>query len=385
MKCTRNILVAISSAHAASRQKLRGIYRYAARKNDWDITLVRSPADLNERLLDECGHGAIDGFILSSDECSAQISRTVPDGKPIVAIEVGADIHANRRRNNTIALTTDNEAIGMLAAEHFRSLGHFASFAYIPDELDRDWSKARGRAFAEAVNLRHVEVYDHSRETLAAFLSRQEQPVAAFAAWDFMAAKVVRACHEALLAVPSQVSVIGVDDDDLLCESVRPPLSTILVDRVNQGFVAAKTLDAMMKNPSRAPSTNFVCRPLKVVERESTAYLSSGGALVERARRFISANIMSGIGVQDIADAIHVSRRLLDLRFAESGLGSVAGLIRKKRLAAVKQMLKQTSLSDSRIAARCGFKSIGTMRNLFRHVHGMSPRQYRETSALRCP
>ena len=378
MKCTRNVLVAISSAHAASRQKLRGIYRYAARMNDWDITLVRSPTDLNGRLLNECAHGAIDGFILSSDECSAQISRMVPSEKPIVAIEVGADIHTERKRHNTIALTTDNEAIGMLAAEHFRSLGHFASFVYIPDELDRDWSEARGRAFAMAINRRHVEIYDRSRETLAAFLSRQEQPVAAFAAWDFIAAKVVRACHESRLAVPSQVSVIGVDDDDLVCESVRPPLSTILVDRVRQGFVAAKTLDAMMKNPDRAPSTNFICRPLKVIERESTTCLSSGAALVERARIYISDNIMSGIGAQDIADAIHVSRRLLDLRFAESGLGSVSDLIRKKRLAAVKKLLKQTSLSDSRIATRCGFKNVGTMRNLFRRVYGMSPSHYRD-------
>ena len=174
MKRTKNILVAISSAHAASRQKLRGIYRYAARKDDWDIALVRSPADLTGQLVGECAHGAIDGFILSSDECSAQISRIVPKEKPIVAIEVIADMPPNRKRQNTVVLTTDNAAIGRMAAEHFRSLGHFASFVYIPDEMGRAWSMIRERAFVHAASSdrRHTEVYDCSRETLSKFLSR---------------------------------------------------------------------------------------------------------------------------------------------------------------------------------------------------------------------
>ena len=381
MKRTKNVLVAISSANAASRQKLRGIYRYAARKSDWDISLVRSPADLTEQMLEECARGAIDGFILSSDECSAQISRIVPREGPIVAIEVGADMTSSRDLRNTVVITTDNAAIGRMAADHFRSLGRFASFVYVPDEMGREWSKIRGRSFVKAASALHrcADVYNASREPLATFLSRQEQPVAAFAAWDFVAAKVVRACHEAGLAVPSQVSVIGVDDDDLICESVRPPLSTILLDRIKQGFVAAKTLDAMMKSFRRTRDVEYVCRPLAVVERESTTHLSARGALVDRARKFIADNAMSGISVQDVADAIKVSRRLLDLRFAESGLGSMADIIRRKRLAVVKQLLKQTTLSDSRIAVRCGFRSVGSLRNLFRRVHGMSMSAYRST------
>ena len=84
-----------------------------------------------------------------------------------------------------------------------------------------------------------------------------------------------------------------------------------------------------------------------------------------------------GMTQQDVADAIHVSRRLLDLRFAESGIGTVAEFIRMRRLAAVKQLLKQTSLSDTRIALRCGFKSVGALRNLFRRECGITMKAYR--------
>lgn len=381
MKRTKNILVAISSAHAASRQKLRGIYRYAAGKDDWDIALVRAPSDLTARLFDECANGSFDGFILSSDECSAQIGQMVPLEKPIVAIEVGNHLPPARNRQNTAILTTDNNGIGVLAAEHFRTLGPFASFVYIPDEMNRDWSKIRGDAFVRTASAfqRQAEIYDASRETLDAFLLRQKQPVAAFAAWDFLAAKVVRACHALKLSVPFQVSVLGVDDDELVCESVRPPLSTILVDRVRQGFIAAKTLDAMMKPAVRTPVAAAICRPLKIVERESTTSLSSRGALVKRAQKFIADNAATGICVQDVADALRVSRRLLDLRFSESGLGSVAAIIRRRRLSAVKQMLKQTTLSDARIAVRCGFTNVGTLRNLFRRLYGLSMTAYRRT------
>ena len=117
----------------------------------------------------------------------------------------------------------------------------------------------------------------------------------------------------------------------------------------------------------------------------STAHVSTGTAVVERASRFIDDHALEGIGVDDVADAIRVSRRLLDLRFAESGLGSVAGIIRAKKLAEVKRLLKQTSLSDSRIAMRCGFKNVGTLRNLFSKTCGMSMRVYRHRGARCAP
>ena len=380
-KQSKSILVAISSSHAASRQKLRGIYRYAAQKDDWDITLVRSTADMSQRLKSECADGIFDGCILSSEECSAEISRTVPSKTPIVAIEgeIGSILAKRRDIGKTTIVTTDNIAIGRMAAAHLRSLGRFASFVYIPDEEGRTWSKTREEAFMESIRAERCrkEVYDSGKESLGDFLLRQERPVAVFAAWDFVAAKVVRACHAAGLSVPEQVCVIGVDDDDMICESVRPPLSTILVDRIRQGFVAAKTLNAMMTSRKCATASTYVCRPLKVVERESTAHLSPGGGVVERARQFIADHISDAINAQDVADAIHVSRRLLDLRFAQSGIGSVTGLIHAKKLAHVKRLLRQTPLSDARIAARTGFKNVGTLRNLFRSAFGMSMRAWR--------
>ena len=383
MKQHQNILVAISSSHAASRQKLKGIYRYASRMGSWDITLVRSHTDLTPQLLTECASGTIDGFILSSDECSSEISNVIPRRKPLVAIEVGAHIHPDRRHDNTILLSTDNKAIGKMAAECFRSLGNFASYVYIPDELHRSWSDERGEAFARAVSaIRHrTEIYDSSQESLSSFLSRQELPVAAFTAWDFVAAKVIRTCHKCKLAIPGQVSVIGVDDDDLICESVRPPLSTVLIDRVKQGFMAARTLDLMMRPSRHAPASSYICGPVKIIERETTAHLPSGISVVKRARKFIEDNVTSISTVQDVADAVRVSRRLLDLRFAESGAGSVARLIRERKLALVKRLLRQTSLTDSRVAARCGFKSAGSLRNLFRRVYGSSMSAYRHQKA----
>ena len=378
-KPARTILVAISSAHAASRQKLRGIYRYAAHKDDWDITIVRSTADLSSRLLCECTEGHFDGIILSSAECSEEIARAIPQKTPLVAIEseIGANLPRRRTPAKTAILTTDNVAIGHMVAEHFRSLGHFNSYVYVPDELGREWSNAREKAFMDAAPTArcHKETYANPQETLAEFLVRQKQPVAVFAAWDFIAAKVIKACHESGLSVPSQVSVIGVDDDDMICESVRPPLSTILVDRVKQGFIAAKTLNMMMN--SRTPATNYICRPLKVVERESTTYVSQGRTIIERARKFINDHVKDDLDVQDVADALHISRRLLDLRFAESEFGSVAKMIRARRLSFVKRFLKKTSLSDSRIAVCSGFKNVGTLRNLFRRTYGMSMRTYR--------
>ena len=139
----------------------------------------------------------------------------------------------------------------------------------------------------------------------------------------------------------------------------------------------------MMRAPQKATLQKYICHPTKVIERESTACVSPGNTVIDRARKFISDHVTGDIGVQDVADAIHVSRRLLDLRFAESGIGTVAEFIRMRRLAAVKQLLKQTSLSDTRIALRCGFKSVGALRNLFRRECGITMKAYR--NLRNCP
>lgn len=387
MKGPKKVLVALSTANAAARQKLRGIYRYVTEGHDWDVQLVRSAGELTVGTIREAERNGIDGYILSIPETHSVLGAIAHVTTPVVAVEI--DFHAfASRREGILHLRTDNAGIGRAAAAHLTKLGHFRSFAFIPDEQNRYWSQARGAAFCEFLSAANAEVrsFEPPRQgadfarSLSTFLDALPKPVGVFAAWDYVAAQTLSTCRELGLSVPEQVSIIGVDDDEFVCESVKPSLSTILVDREKQGHDAAVALEALMRG-RRQPQAP-VCRVVRVVERESTAPLSPSGSLVERALRFIDRNVRQRLQPDDVARHLGVSRRLLDLRFAELASTTLAGAIRNRKLKEVERLLKTTSLSDTRIAAACGFANVNALRNLFRATRGRTMREFHASPAV---
>lgn len=374
----KKVLVALPTANAAARQKLRGIYRYVAEGHDWDIQLVRSAEEMSAASICAAERGGIDGYIMSMPDSADALRQISKTQTPLVAIEIDHHVFGSRRAGIAY-LRTDNVGIGRAAADHFRKLGHFRSFAFIPDLRNRPWSQVRGASFREALAASNVEVrtFTPPRESaesgrlLSAFLGKLPKPAGVFAAWDYVAAQTLSACRERGINVPKQVSIIGVDNDEFICESVKPALSTILVDREKQGYDAALALEALMRgHRPHAP----ICRVLRVIERESTAPLSPSGTLVDRALHFIEENAIRGIEPDDVAQHLRVSRRLLDFRFAELGSKTIATAIRERKLKEVDKLLLTTTLSDTRIAAICGFKSVNALRNLYRSIHGRTMR-----------
>ncbi len=115
----------------------------------------------------------------------------------------------------------------------------------------------------------------------------------------------------------------------------------------------------------------------RVIPRESTARLLSAQALVERAQKFINAHATRSITPQDVASHLHVSRQLLDLRFRESGKGTVGELITRRKLAEVKRQLVQTTASIAQITDLCGFANENALKNLFKRTTGLSMRDWR--------
>lgn len=382
MKKPKKILIAISAPYAASRQRLRGIYRYIADKEDWDIVLVRTHDDLTPQIVADCEHGEIAGAILSFPLTIQPVRQILASDIPIVLFQPSPAAKIQRTGKTTV-LFVDNEAIGRMAANYLLSLGIFKCFAYIPDEHTHPWSTARGDSFRKAVEQakRSCEYFDQTRESLSDFLLRIPKPIGIFAVCDYVAAQVINTCHKLQISSPNDVSILGVDDDELICESIRPALSTILVDCIRQGFVSAKELDALMSSSNHARNPPPPCKPLRIIERESTLSISPTTALVDRALKFIKQHATEGIGPADIARSLHVSRRLLDLRFAESGQGSLASRIRRYKLLAAKRLLRRSTLSDAQIAIRCGFGNVNAFRNAFRHETGGSPRSYHRSSS----
>ncbi|MBR1587818.1 MAG: substrate-binding domain-containing protein [Kiritimatiellae bacterium] len=197
------------------------------------------------------------------------------------------------------------------------------------------------------------------------------------AAWDYRAAQVISACRHAGIAVPMQVAVCGMDNDEFICDSATPRLTSIRADRDGQGYAAAAALDALIDG--RVPRIGHApFRTATLVVRGSSAPLAPAASLVERALAFADENALSGIDAADVASHLGVSRRLLDLRFGQLGIPSISSALIARRLDEVKRLLSSTSFTLDQIAALSGFRNPDSLRNLFRRHFGISPRNYRK-------
>jgi LacI family transcriptional regulator len=187
--------------------------------------------------------------------------------------------------------------------------------------------------------------------------------------YDPYAVQAINVCREHGISVPKQVSILGVDNDGLLCEFANPPLSSIQPDHERAGFLAAKELDALMTRPSHKPRT-LVSPVLGVVERESTKPLTPAAHLIRKASQFIHDQTAKGISVTDVAAHLKISRRLADQRFREIEGSSIHRTIEDRRMELAEKALSETNRPLRLIAQESGYKSVKTFEAAFRTAKG---------------
>ena len=167
------------------------------------------------------------------------------------------------------------------------------------------------------------------------------------------------------------------DDDEFICDSATPPLTSIRADRDGQGHAAATILNAIMDGVRHPRINADPFHTASLVVRGSSAPIAPATSLVERALILVEQQALSGICATDIAKRLGISRRLLDMRFRQFGLPSVAEELTAHRLRKAKQLLAETRLPLDRIATLSGFANSDSMRNLFRRQFGLSTRAFR--------
>ena len=374
------VLVALRLFETASQQKLAGMLSHLDAQNDWYIRLLRTQDELTVSALDAAEAQGLDGVLVSIAHDAAVFRRLAALRCPLIVLGLDPAELRNRKKNLVIVHNSPAD-IARKALRHFAEAGRYASFAYVHNRTRIGWSTLREQAFAKrapcAIHILPPTKTAEDRQKIAAFLRRLERPAAVLAANDARAADVLAAAAGLKLKVPGDLSVLGVDNDPFVCTSVRPSISSIEPDFFAEGQAAARFLDRMMR--ARAPmSTRHVEIDVKrVIPRESTARLLSAQALVERAQEFINAHATRRITPQDVASHLHVSRQLLDLRFHESGTGTVGALITARKLAEVKRLLIQTTASIAQITDLCGFANENALKNLFKRKTGLSMRDWR--------
>ncbi|HEY1110892.1 MAG TPA: substrate-binding domain-containing protein, partial [Opitutaceae bacterium] len=210
---------------------------------------------------------------------------------------------------------------------------------------------------------------------LAAWLEALPRPVGVFACYDGRAQQVLEVCQLRGWAVPDEIAVLGVDNDDVVCELCSPPLSSVQLNARRTGYEAAAML-AQRMGGERASGTRYVL-PVRVVERQSTDVVSVADARLAQALRFIREQVLTGIDVNDVLRAVPMSRTLLERKFKTVLGHSPHREIVRQRIEQVKRLLVDTDISIAAVADLAGFHDASYLSVAFRREVKESPYAYR--------
>ena len=311
----------------------------------------------------------------------------------VPAVYVVSD--ARRLDEKALRVNHDSAELGRLAARTLlfdgaRGFGYFGFKGLF-------WSEERGRHFDEALRINgrgcaHFErplnnVAPRSRDDdyrprFIRWLRELPKPCGLLAANDMLALEAINNCDKAGLTVPDDVSVLGIDNDEVACENSQPTLSSIRPDFFQAGRLAVELLDGRLRRKGAFKGERLRLFPAAfVVHRASTLRLKRADASVSKAVEFIRRHACEGVQPKDVLAGLGEPRRTVELHFRQLRGRSLMDEILAVRLDRVKELLADAEVPIKTIAGKCGWRSPARLRVFFRAAEGISMSAWRTANA----
>ncbi len=363
------IAALIPPVTAFGRGLLRGVIQYALENGRWRFVDGGANPPLGYHMpVNQRIDGAI-GQFHTPEARAAAATLTVPVVNTSAA---------------TLPLPTvasDYERAGRLAADHLLECG-FRHFAYwggqwLPSSIYNGFYLRLREAGFDA-HWRKIDdrQWDNPARDTQEWIDSLPKPLGVLGGNDALGLNVLRACDQLALRVPEDVGVIGLTNDELLCDMCTPPLSSVALAVERQGYVAAELLARMMSGEP-APDRPIFISPQGIVARQSTDVLLVKDQEVAQAVKFIRRHATDPIRVEDVLRVVPISRRSLESRFKRAIGRGPAAEIRQVQLQQAKHLLAFTNMPIVAVAGDAGFSSPEYMARVFQREVGTSPREYR--------
>ncbi|PYU79131.1 MAG: XylR family transcriptional regulator [Acidobacteria bacterium] len=386
---TPQVALLLETSTEYGRGILRGILRYSRLHGPWSMYVA--PRHLDQVLPEgESWNGT--GIIarIRSPQMQKQIRST---GLPFVASQLGESSppKAGRRFGE---IDTHSSAIAQMGVKHLleRGLRGFAFCGF----MNCHWSVVREMEYVRLLRekrfpcfVRHIhmaswiqqphwlDTWRHEQPGMVSWLRSLPKPAGLMACNDVCGRQVLQACVMAGLRVPDDVAVIGVDNDDLICELSDPPLSSVALDLERAGYESAQLLDGLMSGRIKEGYVVHV-EPTHVVTRRSTDVIAQDDRLIVSALRFISDHFAQSISVNDVAEEVGTSRRTLERHFSKAIGRSILSEIARCRIERAKELLLETKVSCYSVASGVGFHSLKTFNRTFHRREAVTPQGFRK-------
>ena len=378
------LLIISDFTEAFPSKLLSGIVRYSRRKEQWVIcrmppaykSLIGIPGVV--KWAKDWGADAVIGQFEQNDD----VGLFARNGIVCVAQDF------KQRFKNIPNITADYIGTGRMAARYYleRGFKHFGFFGFNhvcwSDERCEGFRKeVESAGIGATVHIYNLQDIDHlwyyERDKLREWLRSIPKPIGIMACDDNQGNNLVEACHSAGVKIPSEVSVMGVDNDELLCSLGSTALSSIYVDIEDGGYRTAELIEQLVTNPDIRVG-DVVLRPIKVVERISTAAFATDDVQIQKAVKFIHQNYQKKISVSDVMEEVALSRRLLERRFKSVTGQTLYQYISDQKIRHFAEMLHDTNDQVVNIALSLGETDTKSISRRFKQIYGCSPVEWRE-------
>jgi LacI family transcriptional regulator len=359
------IAILFDTSNGHDRALLRGITKYSRIHGPWALHKWSAEKPIKLSQLKKWG---ADGVIMRQ---SRKNSKLLSADIPMVVSPF-----AQKKIEGVGNIIGDSEAIGKMGAEHLLERG-LRNFAFCGTR-ELPWSSLRGESFKERISKAGFKTHlykqpksklthswENEQKIMADWLKSLPKPVGILTCNDDRAQRV-----------PDHVAVLGINNDQLLCELSEPPLSSITLSAERAGYEAAKMLHNILIGKKTDKNT-IIIKPLYVVTRPSTDILQTQDKDLSAALQYIHQHYKLPVQVNDVAAAVGVSRRVLEKRFRKYLGRSLHGEIRRARIEHISWLLLETDLSIAQIADTLGFSCPETFSSFFKRGKGISPLNYR--------
>lgn len=389
IKYARKVILLLDSSRSFNRGLLGGLSRYARLHGPWSLDMnFWNTYDIG---LPHIARWQGEGIFAAGIYSKESAKKILESGLPAITVEdeLADHLPAHTENSNGIAtIRTDSQAAGRIAAEYLleRGLRHFA-FCGVPN---KSWSQQRKEGFRRRIQqaklkchiypepcLKKDNVWEKERVTLANWLRALPKPTGLMACNDERSCELIEAAHLAGVTAPEEIAVVGVDNDELICNLLDPPLSSIGLNGDKAGYEAAALLDRLMAGEKMA-GQEVIVEPTGVVARKSTDIMAVADPAISAAIRFIRARAADMIRVDDVVNATPLSRRLLERRFRRTLGRSILNEIQHVHVESAVEILLNTDMPISQIAQKAGFSSPTHLGVIFKQRMKMTPFAYRK-------
>lgn len=376
------ILLLIDYSSEFSRKLLRGLVQYSQENGPWIFYRLPSYYKMlhgKRGVIDWVKARKPDAIIAQWDHEGSNLLRDL--NIPII-------LQNYKKRSDYFSnLTGDYVGTGRMAARYFIEK-KFKNFAFYGNK-GVVWSRERAEGYMQEIqkvggNYFYFESdrlneneWGNNHIKLDGWLTSLPKPVALFACDDRFALEVSEICKINNINIPDEISLMGVDNDELICNLSDPPISSIVLEVEKGGYEAGRLIHQQIRENKSIPF-NIVIDPVKIEERKSTDKYNIDNKYILAVVRHIEENFHTDLSIEALTQLVPLSRRNLELKFKKELGTTIYQFLLRYRVEHFAKLLVNTDRSLFDIALECGFNDSKNISRVFKRIKGLPPTEYRK-------